>query len=65
MGIVNVDCPDCEVAIPLDMTEASSGDTFCCDGCGADLEIITVDPLEIEVMEEDQNDEDEDEDEDE
>jgi alpha-aminoadipate/glutamate carrier protein LysW len=58
-----VTCPVCEGTIDVDEEDVDEGDTISCDECGADLKVVSTDPLEIESAEEEE-DEDEDEDED-
>jgi alpha-aminoadipate carrier protein LysW len=40
-------CPECDNPIVVDTDEVEEGETVQCDECGADLEIISVDPLEL------------------
>ena len=59
-------CPACNAAIDVEEDELDEGDTIPCDECGADVRVVSVDPLELESLEEAEEDEDEpDEDEDE
>jgi alpha-aminoadipate/glutamate carrier protein LysW len=59
-------CPACNAAIDVEEDELDEGDTIACDECGADVRVVSVDPLELESLEEAEEDEDElDEDEDE
>jgi len=57
-----VTCPVCEGAIDLDEEDVDEGDTISCDECGADLKVVSTDPLELEsaedLDEEDEEDED-------
>jgi alpha-aminoadipate carrier protein LysW len=43
-------------------TDADKGDTVSCEECGTDLEIVGLDPVELDIVEDDDDDEDEDED---
>ena len=54
-------CPECDADVHVD-TDADKGDIVSCDECGTDLEIVGLDPVELDIVEEDY-DEDEDEDE--
>ena len=45
-------CPECDNPIVVDVDEVEEGETVQCDECGADLEIVSVDPLEIASVEE-------------
>lgn len=68
-----VNCPVCEAALDIDEDELDEGDEFTCDECGAELGVVSTDPLEIgsaadsedEEEEDDDLDDDEDEEEDE
>ncbi len=45
-------CPECDNPIVVDVNEVEEGETVQCDECGADLEIVSVDPLEVTSIEE-------------
>ncbi len=45
-------CPECDNPLTIDTDEVEEGETVQCDECGADLEIVSVDPLEIAVVDE-------------
>ena len=53
-----VTCPVCDGAIDVDEEDVDEGDSLSCDECGADLKVVSTDPLEIESAE-DLEDEDE------
>ena len=57
-----VTCPVCEGTIDVDEEDVDEGDTISCDECGADLKVLSTDPLELESAEELEEDEEEDED---
>jgi alpha-aminoadipate carrier protein LysW len=40
-------CPECDNPIIIDTDEVEEGETLQCDECGLDLEIVSVDPLEL------------------
>jgi alpha-aminoadipate carrier protein LysW len=40
-------CPECDNPIDIDVDEVEEGETLQCDECGLDLEIVSVDPLEL------------------
>ena len=40
-------CPECDNPIVIDVDEVEEGETLQCDECGLDLEIVSVDPLEL------------------
>jgi len=54
-------CPECDADVHVD-TDADKGDIISCEECGTDLEVVGLDPVELDIVEEDYN-EDEDEDE--
>lgn len=74
-------CPECEAMIDVDPDDVETGDVVTCPDCTADLEIISTDPLEFNLVDDiderdemdddfgadddDDDDDDEDEDEDE
>jgi alpha-aminoadipate carrier protein LysW len=45
-------CPECDNPITIDADEVEEGETLQCDECGTDLEIVSVDPLEIAPVDE-------------
>jgi alpha-aminoadipate carrier protein LysW len=55
-------CPECEADIHVD-TDADKGDVVTCEDCGTELEVVGLDPVELDIMEESDLDEDEEEDE--
>ena len=55
-------CPECDADVHVDL-DTDKGEIVSCEECGTDLEIVGLDPLELDIVEEDSYDEDEDEDE--
>jgi len=53
-----VTCPACEGNIDVDEEDVDEGDSLSCDECGADLKVVSTDPIELESAE-DLEDEDE------
>ena len=54
-------CPECDADVHVD-TDADKGHIISCDECGTDLELVGLDPVELDIVEEDyEEDEDEDE----
>ena len=45
-------CPECDNPIVVDVDEVEEGETVQCDECGLDLEIVSVDPLEVAAIDE-------------
>ena len=43
-------CPECDNPLEIDEDEVEEGDTLTCDECGADLEVVTVEPLEVALV---------------
>lgn len=56
-------CPECEADVYVD-TDADKGDTINCEDCGTELEIVGLDPIELDIVEEDEDDDADDEEED-
>lgn len=52
-------CPECDNPLDIDVDEVEEGDTIQCDECGADLEIVSADPLEIAAVDADGYDDEE------
>jgi alpha-aminoadipate carrier protein LysW len=48
--IMAVVCPECDNPIIVDVDEVEEGETVQCDECGMDLEIVSVDPLELAAV---------------
>jgi alpha-aminoadipate carrier protein LysW len=58
-------CPECEADIDVDEFDVDKGDLITCTECGTQLEVISVTPIELDVVSDDDEDEDDlDEDED-
>jgi alpha-aminoadipate carrier protein LysW len=55
-------CPECEFEIDVDEYDVERGDTLDCDNCGVTLEIIGLNPIELDVASDDDEDEDEEDD---
>lgn len=48
-------CPECSEDVYVD-ADSEQGDTVTCDECGTDLEIVGLDPIELDIHEEDADD---------
>jgi alpha-aminoadipate carrier protein LysW len=46
-----VNCPECSEEVFVD-AESEQGDLVSCDECGTDLEIVGLDPIELDAYEE-------------
>jgi alpha-aminoadipate carrier protein LysW len=44
-------CPECDEEVYVD-ADSEQGDIVSCDECGADLEIVGLDPIELDIHEE-------------
>ena len=40
-------CPECDNPITVDADEVDEGETVQCDECGLELEVVSLDPLEL------------------
>ncbi len=47
-------CPECEADVHVD-TDADKGEITTCDECGTELEIVGLDPVELDIAEEDED----------
>jgi lysine biosynthesis protein LysW len=56
-------CPDCEADVHVDV-DTDKGDAVTCDECGTKLEVVGLDPVELDIAEDDDLAEDEDDEED-
>ena len=55
-------CPECAADVHVD-TDTDKGELVSCEECGTDLEVVGLDPVELDMVEEEDLDDDEDEDE--
>jgi alpha-aminoadipate carrier protein LysW len=55
-------CPECDADVHVD-TDADKGDIIGCDDCGIQLEVVGLDPVELDIVEEESLDDDDDDDE--
>ena len=55
-------CPECSEDVYVD-AESEQGNIISCDECGADLEIVGLDPIELDIYTDDDLDDFEDEEE--
>ena len=44
-------CPECSEEVYVD-ADSEQGDIISCDECGTDLEIVGLDPIELDIHEE-------------
>ncbi len=45
-------CPECSEDVYVD-AESEQGDIIICDECGTELEIVGLDPIELDIYSED------------
>lgn len=50
-------CPECEEKVYVD-AEAEQGDVVTCEECGSDLEVVGLDPIELDIYEGNDDDDD-------
>ena len=43
-------CPECETDLDIDEDEVDEGAVVSCPECGADFEVITVNPVELKKV---------------
>ena len=55
-------CPECDADVHVDL-DVDKGETVDCEECGVQLEVVGLDPVELDIVEEDSLDDDDDEDE--
>jgi alpha-aminoadipate carrier protein LysW len=48
-------CPECSEDVYVD-ADSEQGDVVSCDECGTDLEIVGLDPIELDIHEDDADD---------
>ena len=53
-------CPECDNPITIDSDEVEEGETVQCEECGLDLEVVSVDPLELAPVDEEGYDDEDD-----
>ncbi len=51
---MSVVCPECDspILVDVDEDELEEGETLQCEECGAELEVISVDPIELAAVDE-------------
>lgn len=48
-------CPECSEEVYVD-AETEQGDAVTCDECGSSLEVVGLDPMELDLMSDDDDD---------
>jgi len=44
-------CPECENDLDIEEDEIDEGEIVSCTECGTDFEVVTVNPVELKVVE--------------
>jgi alpha-aminoadipate carrier protein LysW len=52
-------CPECESDLDIEEDEVDEGEVVSCPECGTDFEVVTINPLELKIVEEEEEEEDE------
>lgn len=55
-------CPECDAMVDIEQDEVEEGQILSCPECGVDLEIVSTNPLEVKLVEEEEEPDEEDED---
>jgi alpha-aminoadipate/glutamate carrier protein LysW len=55
-------CPECEAMVDVDEDEVEEGEVVSCPECGVELEVISTNPLELNLLDEEGEEDEEDED---
>lgn len=48
-------CPECSEEVYVD-ADSEQGDVISCDECGTDLEVVGLDPIEVDVHKDEDGD---------
>lgn len=54
-------CPECDAALDIEEADLEEGQTINCLECGVELEVVSIDPIELHVVSDDEEKDDEDE----
>ncbi len=52
-------CPECEAKVDVDEEDIEEGQTLDCPECGAELEVVNTNPVELDVVGREDEDEEE------
>ena len=55
-------CPECDAMIDIEEDLVEEGQTIECPECGAELEVVSTEPVELDILSRGEDDEDEDDD---
>ena len=54
-------CPECDVAIDIEEDEIEEGQLVDCPECGAELEVVSTNPVQLDLVKDDGEKDDEEE----
>ena len=49
-------CPECGAVLDIDVDETEEGEILSCPDCAVDLEVVSLHPLELNVLAEEDDD---------
>ncbi len=55
-----VNCPNCDAVMDVDEEDLDEGDALTCEECGANLSVASLDPLELESLDDEEEEEEDD-----
>jgi alpha-aminoadipate/glutamate carrier protein LysW len=50
-------CPECEAVVDVEEDDVEEGEIVSCPECGVELEVVHINPLELDLFEEDEDEE--------
>jgi alpha-aminoadipate carrier protein LysW len=50
-------CPECESDLDIEEDEVDEGEVVSCPECGTDFEVVTVNPIELKIVDEEEEEE--------
>jgi alpha-aminoadipate/glutamate carrier protein LysW len=56
-----ISCPECETDLDIDEDGVDEGEVVTCPECGNDYEVITINPVELKLVEDEGYEDDEEE----
>lgn len=52
-------CPECEAPLDIEEDEVEEGEVVNCPECGVELEVVHINPIEVELVEEEEEEKEE------
>lgn len=43
-------CPECDTPVEIDADLVDEGEVVTCDECGADLEVVSLEPMQVALV---------------